>query len=248
MQLYYIRHAQSANNALYSATGSSVGRHHDPPLSEKGMRQLPHLAALVAGGNPDAPAPRNDPANRRGFGLTHLYTSLMERAIQTASAIAAATKLPLDGWIDIHEHGGIFEVDEATQSRRGLPGPGRSELAARFPHLLLPDDLPEEGWWNRPYEEEDTLFVRAQRFLADLLERHGGTDDRVAVVSHAGFYHAVLRALLGFSTAYPHESDGQLPVYFGLNNTGITRIDFHEDRRAIVYLNRLDHLPDDLIT
>lgn len=248
MQLYYVRHAQSANNALYIETGSEVGRNPNPPLSEKGVRQLPHLAALIASGDPQAPAPDDDPANRRGFALTHLYTSLMERAIRTGSAIAEATGLPLEGWIDVHEHGGIFESDEATQRRRGLPGPGRSELAALFPHLLLPDDLPEEGWWNRPYEEEDALFVRAKRFLADLLARHGGSDDRVAVVSHAGFYHAVLRALLGFPTAYPGESDEQPPVYYGLNNAAVTRIDFHDDRRAIVYLNRLDHLPAELIT
>lgn len=248
MQLYYIRHAQSANNALYIETGSDAGRSHDPPLSERGERQLPHLASLLASGAPEAPAPGNDPANRRGFGLTHLYTSLMERAIRTASAIAGATGLPIEAWVDVHEHGGIYEIDRETESRRGLPGPGRSELARRYPHLALPEDLSEAGWWNRPFEEEEELFVRARRFLDALLERHGGSDDHVAIVSHAGFYQAVLRCLLGLPSAYPGEHDKGLPVYFGLNNAGITRIDFHEDRRAIVYLNRLDHLPAELIT
>jgi 2,3-bisphosphoglycerate-dependent phosphoglycerate mutase len=248
MQLYFIRHAQSANNALYLETGAEIGRHHDPPLSERGVRQLPHVAALLASGDPEAPAPANDPANRQGFGLTHLYCSLMERAILTASAISETTGVPVEGWTDLHEHGGIFAADEETKIRRGLPGLGHRELAERFPHLRLPDDIAEEGWWNRPYEEEAELFVRARRFFDALVERHGGSDDRVAVVSHAGFYHAVLRVMLGFSSAYPGEHDGHVPVYFGLNNTGITRIDFHENRRAIVYLNRLDHLPADLIT
>jgi 2,3-bisphosphoglycerate-dependent phosphoglycerate mutase len=248
MQLYFIRHAQSANNALYAETGAAWGRHHDAPLSAVGLRQLPHLAALLSHGDPVAPAPLNDPANRRGFNLTRLYTSLMERSILTASAIAEATGLPVEGWVDLHEHGGIYEIDEASDERRGVPGPGRSELITRFPRLELPPGIAEEGWWNRPYEDETALFARANRFLEALLERHGGSEDRVAVVSHAGFYHAVLRALLGLPSAYPSPDDGPHAVYFGLNNTGITRIDIEEERRAIVYLNRLDHLPAELVT
>jgi 2,3-bisphosphoglycerate-dependent phosphoglycerate mutase len=248
MQLYYIRHAQSANNALWASTGTAEGRHPDPPLSTVGIRQLPHLAALLAYADAEAPAPAGDPANRRGFALTHLYTNLMERAILTASAIADATGLALEGWTDLHEHGGIWEAGAESETRRGLPGPGRSELAGRYPHLVLAADVAEDGWWNRPYEEEDELFVRAHRFLDALVERHGADDDRIAVVSHAGFYHAVLRAILGLPSAYPVEENGNLPVFFGLNNAGITRIDFREDRRAIVYLNRLDHLPAELIT
>ncbi len=248
MQLYFIRHAQSANNALYAETGASLGRSPDPPLSAVGVRQLPHLAALLAHGDPAAAAPRNDPGNRRGFNLTHIYTSLMERAILTASAIAEATGLPVTGWLDVHEHGGIFEIDPESEERRGLPGPGRAELASRFPSLELPPDLADEGWWNRPIEEEGPLFARASRFLEALVERHGSGDDRVAVVSHAGFYHAVLRALLGLPSAFPRPDDGPTAVYFGLNNAAVTRIDIQQERRAIVYLNRLDHLPAELIT
>jgi broad specificity phosphatase PhoE len=57
MQLYFIRHAQSANNALYAETGAAWGRHHDAPLSAVGLRQLPHLAALLSHGDPVASAP-----------------------------------------------------------------------------------------------------------------------------------------------------------------------------------------------
>jgi 2,3-bisphosphoglycerate-dependent phosphoglycerate mutase len=248
MQLYYIRHAQSANNALWASTGAAAGRHPDPPLTPLGLRQLPHLAALLAYADAGAPAAAEDPANRRGFALTHIYTSLMERAVLTASAIADATGLPLKGWIDLHEHGGIWETVDESETRRGLPGPDRGELTRRHPNLVLPADVGEDGWWNRPYEEEDELFIRAHRFLDALVERHGAGDDRVAVVSHAGFYHAVLRAILALPSAYPVKENGKLPVFFGLNNAAITRIDFREDRRAIVYLNRLDHLPAELIT
>lgn len=250
MQLYYIRHAQSENNHIYDQTGGSEGRHPDPSLSALGVRQLPHLAALFGAGG-DAPAPlfpARDPGNRQGFNLTHLYSSLFTRALLTATAIGEATGLPVHGWVDLHEHGGVWEMAADGEARTGLPGPGRGELARRFPHLVMPESVPESGWWNRPYEDEAAMFARAYRFLEALLARHGGTEDRVAVVSHAGFYHAVLRALLGLPSAYPGEGDGVPPVYFGLNNTGITRIDVHEGRRAIVYLNRLDHLPAELIT
>lgn len=251
MQLYYIRHAESVNNALYAQTGSGTGRDRDPALSPVGLRQLPHLAALFSHGDAEAAAPAlpaDDPGNRRRFALTHLYSSLFARAVLTAAAIGEPTGLPVQGWVDLHEHGGVWEMAEDGETRVGLPGPGRAELAGRFPHLALPDDVGEAGWWNQPYEEEGPLFARAHRFLDALQERHGGTDDRVAVVSHAGFYHAVLRALLGRPAAYPRADQDVLPVYFGLNNAGVTRIDFHDNRRAIVYLNRLDHLPAELIT
>jgi 2,3-bisphosphoglycerate-dependent phosphoglycerate mutase len=44
MQLYFIRHAQSANNALWAGTGSDEGRSHDPELTDTGKKQAGYLA------------------------------------------------------------------------------------------------------------------------------------------------------------------------------------------------------------
>jgi broad specificity phosphatase PhoE len=45
----------------------------------------------------------------------------------------------------------------------------------------------EEGWWNRPFEAELHRPERARRVLVELLQRHGGSNDRVAMVSHGAF-------------------------------------------------------------
>jgi broad specificity phosphatase PhoE len=62
----------------------------------------------------------------------------------------------------------------------------------------------------------------------------------VALVSHGGFYNGFLRAVLQI----PEEILG----WFALNNAAITRIDFEEKTPAIQYMNRVDHLPAELIT
>jgi 2,3-bisphosphoglycerate-dependent phosphoglycerate mutase len=244
MQLYLIRHGQSENNALWERTGSSDGRSSDPVLTELGHRQARRLAEFLAeqranpadevnGGRPD----HND------FGLTHLYTSLMRRAIETAEYIAQALELPLLGHPDAHEWGGIFQGGDVVEERVGLPGPGRAELAREFPDLRLPAGVGDEGWWNRPYEQRQQVPERAQRFIDDLLAGHGGTEDRVAVVGHGGFLQNVLQYVLEMPVQ-EGEPGRRLPRWFRTYNASISRLDFNEDQIVMAYLNRVDHLPE----
>jgi 2,3-bisphosphoglycerate-dependent phosphoglycerate mutase len=243
MQLYYIRHAQSTNNLLWAQTGSADDRDEDPDLSPTGHEQVQRLVQFLQDPYPtaaDVEPPSWDSQNVGGFGLTHLYCSLMIRAIITGAAIAEALNLPLVAWPEIHEMGGIYYKDLETGERIGLPGKNRAYFQAHFPGLVLPPSLGEEGWWNRPFEEREERLPRARRFLSHLLERHGPTGDRVAIVSHGGFYNAFLRALL----EVPEEVSG----WFSLNNTAISRIDFEDGTLAVQYMNRVDHLPAGLIT
>ncbi|HEX9029798.1 MAG TPA: histidine phosphatase family protein, partial [Anaerolineales bacterium] len=105
MQFYFIRHAQSANNLLYDSTGSSKGRSHDPALSDTGVYQAVLLAQFLRQGNPDGGSflAGDEPS---GFQLTHLYSSLMVRAVSTGVQAARALGLPLVAWYDLHEEGG----------------------------------------------------------------------------------------------------------------------------------------------
>jgi 2,3-bisphosphoglycerate-dependent phosphoglycerate mutase len=237
MQLYFIRHAQSANNQLYDETGNWNGRDSDPELTELGHAQARRLAEHVACAGETS---RRDYLNRGGFGFTHLYSSLMVRALATASYLSAALTVPLVVWEDLHEVGGIFVIDDESGEYIGQPGKSRSELAARFPDAQLPSTLTEDGWWNRSHETVELQARRAQRFLDDLIERHGGTDDRVAVVSHGGFYNFVLAGLLGLQP-----DNG---FWFSLNNTGLTRFNFKPEGIELAYANRVEHLPAELIT
>jgi 2,3-bisphosphoglycerate-dependent phosphoglycerate mutase len=129
--------------------------------------------------------------NRDGFGLTQIYTSMMERAVYTAAPIAQALDIPLIAWKDIFEEGGIYSRGDKSNVL-GLPGRPRSFFMQNFPTLTLPEELDETGWWNRPYEAEGERQPRADRVFAELLARHadqeGQPEHRVAFVSHGGFY------------------------------------------------------------
>jgi 2,3-bisphosphoglycerate-dependent phosphoglycerate mutase len=240
MQLYFIRHAQSENNLLWHRTGSSIGRSEDPELTTVGCQQAHALAQYLCSAPQNTVTESRDSQNVTGFGITHLYSSLMVRSVATGTIVARTLDLPLVAWEDLHERGGIYARDEQTDERTGVPGRNRAYFQAHYPDFVLPGSLDDAGWWNRPYEEPEQWRVRAQRFMHDLLARHGGTEDRVAVVSHAGFYNEFLAILL----AMP-QSDG---YWFILNNAAITRIDFHVEWIDLVYMNRADFLHPDLVT
>ena len=248
MQLYFIRHGQSENNATWAKHQSSASRVSDPVLTDIGHQQAQYVANFLAKKQTTDPDLNSmDRHNRSGFFLTHLYTSLMVRAVNTADYISRACDLPMTTWEEIHEWGGIYEKDTETNEKNGLPGPNRAFFEDNFPGLQLPDTLGEEGWWNRPYEPFEASPERARKVVVELLARHGKTNDRVALVSHGGFGFALLKALIDFKS--PHHLLGDsMNVWFSMNNTSITRVDFGPDYVAIVYLNRLDHLPSELIT
>jgi 2,3-bisphosphoglycerate-dependent phosphoglycerate mutase len=240
LQLFFIRHAQSTNNLLWDNTGSSVGRNEDPPLTDLGQEQASRLAQFLQNGNPEG---GNIAANvdKFGFNLTHLYTSLMLRAVETGMPVAKTLCLPLIAWEELHEQGGIYLTDVETGEPIGLPGRNRSYFQKYFPELLLPSSMDEAGWWRcRPYETPELSMLRAQNVITDLLERHANSNDRVGMFCHGAFYNSFLAVLLNL----PNQNE----LWFRMNNAAITRIDFQDDVVRLVYLNRMDYLPVELIT
>lgn len=247
MQLYLIRHAQSENNALYVRTGSFEGRNPDPRLSEAGRSQAKLLAQFLAKGNLEAKTDAHDAFDQRGFGITHLYCSLLSRSIETALEISESVNIPAVGHCELHEWGGVFELVENDEEHRGLPGPNRAYFEQNYPDLILPDSLGDRGWWSKPHEQKSEAFTRASRLLEDLLARHLGTGDNVAVVTHAGFYHSLLSVITEIPLA-PDNERWMTKVLFAMNNAAITRISFNERGTILLYLNRVDFLPRELIT
>lgn len=262
MQLYIIRHAQSENNASWARTGTSDGRTSDPDLTEIGIEQAKGVARFLAQSEPEKQAGYGDIYNRGGFNLTHLYSSYMLRSVRTGTYIAQATGLPLIAWEAIHEWGGMYEKVMETEEIIVLPGSNRAFFKEHFPDFEPEEALGEAGWWNfRPYETAAGTFLRAARFLNELLDRHT-EDDRVGIVTHGGFSDSMLKVLLNHWPIYgtvDEELKGvQLPsalqtnapeqVWFRLNNASVSRIDFFPERFVVVYWNRIDFLPGELIT
>jgi 2,3-bisphosphoglycerate-dependent phosphoglycerate mutase len=263
MQLYIIRHAQSENNAIWARTQSSEGRLSDPDITDIGHEQARLVANFLARSNLEKKVDYWDSHNRGGFDLTYLYSSYMLRAVATGTYISEATGVPLVAWEAIHEWGGIYDDDLETGERILLPGSSRAFFAERFPDFVPHDGLgAEEGWWNyRPYEPPFETLKRAARFLNELLERHKD-DERVGIVTHGGFADSLIKILIkqwpiyslagdGFDpAAIPAELQTNAPeeMWFRLNNVSISRIDFFPERFVVVYWNRVDFLPGELIT
>jgi len=238
MELFFIRHGQSENNALWDRSGSDRGRNDDPILTEIGQKQARYLANFMKTGTPGGGSGIHT-EDIPGFGITHIYSSLMVRAVRTGMVVAEALNLKLMGWECLHECGGIY-LDNDSGEPIGLPGKNLAFFRENFPLLDLPERMNPEGWWNRPFEWEDLRLARAKSFIGELLEKHGNTPDRVAVVSHGGFYNEVMTALLNL--------ERRNGVWFYLNNTGFTRIRFEKKQTVVVYTNRVDHLPQSIIT
>ncbi len=242
MQLFLIRHGQSANNVTWGQSHHYDDRVPDPPLTENGRRQAEALANFLANrGEPDA-SDKFDPQNTSGFAITHIFCSLMERAVATGEIISLQLGLPLVAWPEIHEGGGVFSQDREGGERNGVEGPGREYFEKHHPQLALPQSLSTTGWWNRPYEELPELLTRARHVREDLLQRHGDSTHRVALITHVGFYHFFLSELLNVPITEERTH------WFHLNNTGISHISFEERRISVNYLNRVDYLPTELIT
>lgn len=243
MRLYLIRHGQSVNNALY-ADGRERERVHDPELTEIGHEQARQVAQYLADCH-DMPGKMAEP-----FNLTHLYCSAMTRAMQTTKPIAEALNMKAEVWVDVHELGGLFMVDEHDKET-GFPGLTRSEMSAKFPDYVLPDDITEKGWWGveKGLERPPNFTARAMRVYEQLQER-SSSDERIGIVSHGGFIDLLIKTFLSQLPSHPNN------LFYTTYNTSITRIDFGEgyhgrmatDRLRLHYLNRVNHLPSELWT
>lgn len=220
-----IRHAQSANNLLWAQTGTSAGRHHDPELTELGHTQAKRLAEAVA----DGVLP---------WRITHVHTSLMTRAVQTATPLADVLDLPLLGHMEAHEIGGVFiEDDEGVRTPH--PGAAAEQLMAASTRLVLPPGAGPDGWYTKPYEGEGS-DARARALVAGLREQHGD-DDVVALLTHGAFFQHLFRALLGI--------DG-MTGWVSKHNTAISLFEDQPEHGGVSAraVDWMPHLTPDLVS
>jgi broad specificity phosphatase PhoE len=237
MQLYIIRHAQSTNNAL----ADQRYRVADPLLTETGHRQAAMLADHLAHGSGRF-TPSTNPAGAAGggYGITRLYCSPMARALQTARPVRQALGLVPEIWIEIHEYGGIWLDHGDGWGIQGYPGLTRAEIESELPGCVIPEGVSERGWWRGAQEEPEPYLARAA-YVVDTLHSWAEQDERIALITHGAFIDGMLNTLLKVARAHP--------VYYHHDNTGITLIDFRRTGKlSIRFLNRLDHLPADLVT
>ena len=243
MELYLIRHGQSANNlrkrALAErpriASAASVPRMADPPLTDLGERQARLAAELL-----------------RHEGIARLYCGPMLRTLQTAQIIGAVLNLRPHVFVGLHEWGGVWErIGYRYGVRR--PGLNRGEMSAMFPGFVLPDDVTDRGWWFHEWEGRQAMLCLAHRnalsFIAHLEKDHAGSEQRIAAILHKGSGSSLVSALFGVSLdsrpqGGPSAETAARYVRFAHDNAGVSRISIDPELRQLRYLNRIDHLGD----
>ena len=179
------------------------------------------------------------PTDRSGFAITRLFCSPMRRALQTARPVAAALGLrkPRFGWTCTN-----WAVDGTTKVTAAVRGDFRGSPARR---------------WKS--SSPASSFQKTSQMPV------GGTDhpsERLSI-SHvwwawrkpyAPWQRAKMSTLPSLLTV-PRPVISCMPCsavknmrcfYFNHSNTGITSLTFRENEIVLRYLNRLEHLPDEL--
>ncbi len=196
------RHGETAWNAERRHHGQS-----DVPLNATGRRQAAALARRLADEAIDA-----------------IYASDLQRAWQTAEAVAAHYDLPVQADPRLRElHFGVWE---------GLTYP---EIEAQDPEALA-------AWHEDPTHvappEGESLVELAQRvdaLRADLEAAH--PEETVLLVSHNG----VLRVLICQALGLPPENYWQ----FHLSNASLSDLAFYEAGAILNALNETAHLEEE---
>ncbi len=160
--LYLVRHGQTEWNRLHRIQGQS-----DPPLNETGRAQAQALARAFAGRPLDA-----------------VYSSPLQRALDTAEAIARAHNLSVQTFDELKELnvGALDGVTLAEMRER------HGDFLARW-RQDASVRLPGGG------ETLAELQARAWTILQCISQAHAG--HRVAVVTHSFLTQVVVSAVLG---------------------------------------------------
>ena len=230
MDLFLIRHGESANNALTDLSQ----RVADPDLTDLGRQQADQLGACLVEQRHLYPEERG-----KGPSLDRLYTSAMRRSLQTSAPASSGLQLPATVWIDVHEIGGLWVTDPETGEPVGATGITPDQLQQELPGAISSDGrISDRGWWSGGQESRPAGKGRAIAVATELRAQAIGAfgDQRVGIVSHGDFISALLKALL----------DGLpgLTVKYHMGNTGISRLHLSGEGIVIHYVNRVDHLDE----
>lgn len=159
-----------------------------------------------------------------------LYCSPLERALQTAAILHSRLHLPPY----------VYPAFSETGFSWGEPDATREQLQASYPHAILDASITSSGWAPSDHETEDEAYERAGAVARWLSARYPEPDASVLVVTH-GHFGAIL---VGYLV-------GSLPcgyTRFSHNNGGISRVDIVDGQSKLRFLNRVAHLPEEMLT
>jgi len=201
-----IRHGETAWNV-----DTRIQGHLDIPLNDTGRWQAQRLARALAARD----------------AIHAVYSSDLQRARETAQAIAVATGTPLRTHAGLRERGfGLFEGKTYAEIEQTWPE--ESEHWRR----RTPD-------WQPPQGGESLLQVRARilQTLQELAAPHAG--QQIVLVAHGGVMDQLYRLATG--------QDLQAPRTWQLGNTAVNRLLWTPEGLSLVGWADTSHLEDDTL-
>jgi probable phosphoglycerate mutase len=178
----------------------------DPPLSEHGRRQNDAVAAALAA----------EP-------LRAVYTSDLQRAMETGAAIARPHRIDPVAWRELREYDAFCQVPPGQSVRQWISPVLIRGMQERF--------VRERTWDSFPFSESGMGFRnRVANAVEAIIGSHQG--EVVAVVCHGGVINAYVAHLWGT----------RADMLFNPAHASISRIVARSDRRAVRSLNEVHHL------
>lgn len=199
-----VRHGQSLGNAE-----GRFGGHSSTPLSAKGHQEAETIARALARMPPTA-----------------IYSSDLQRAVETATPLARETKLQIIRTTAFRERSvGRMEGLTFEEAAQQHPQDYAALLRRDFDHVLL------EG------ESYRQMLDRASNALDEVIARHHGGN--IIVFSHTGTICILALHLMGALSA-----PNLRPVWIATANCGISRFEIRDDGFIrVLALNDTRHLP-----
>lgn len=233
LRLYLIRHAQPASQEPGYDGGPN------PPLGRKGRLQAERVGSQM-----------------KLWGVDAIYSSSMQRTLETARPIAMQTGAPWYVWPALSEtdRRGWPRVRELLEAGLKLERSAEAELRLAHPnHVPLntlrerfgtfeanqPFPWPDEWWLPLEDETREQAYGRAEEALHALVARYRGTNARIAVVCH-GALGSVLLSLLAGCPPGDHN-------LFSQAHAAISAADVLDGYKQIKFVNYVGHLePEDV--
>lgn len=165
MKLYFVRHGESVANVEWVV--SNRGFQH--PLTDKGRQQVMNLADSL-----------------KDIEFSHIYSSPLQRAVQTAEILSKAM-------------GMTFEITDALREGDGGILEGRSDVEC----WRMVEEL-ESQWFTKGNhdakiedgESYNDIVARFVPFIEDLVKTYARTENTILLVSHGATLRVGLSHLL----------------------------------------------------
>lgn len=152
------------------------------------------------------------------YQVQSIYCSPLKRAYQTAEYLSQKTG------ICIQKEPLLMEFNNGL-----LAGMDRKTAAEKYPYI---PDLPLH---QAVYQQESKLDFRfrAEKVLSEILSKNP-QNAVIAIVSHGGMINQLHHAFLGLPVGSK--------LIFCTGDTGVHEWRIENNKRQVVYINRLDHL------